>query len=139
MNAMKQYGPLLGRILLVLLFLLSGYNKVAGFSQTAGYMASKSLPMIEVLLVLSILVELGGALMILLGWRARWGALALFLWMIPVTFIFHNFWAVDPAQMQNQMNHFMKNLAIMGGLLYVTAYGSGPYSIDKNNPNDLRF
>ncbi|MEW6613282.1 MAG: DoxX family protein [Pseudomonadota bacterium] len=139
MNAMKQYGPLLGRILLVLLFLLSGYNKVAGFSQTAGYMASKSLPMIEVLLVLSILVELGGALMILLGWRARWGALALFLWMIPVTFIFHNFWAVDPAQMQNQMNHFMKNLAIMGGLLYVMAYGSGPYSIDKNNPNDLRF
>lgn len=139
MNAMKQYGPLLGRILLVLLFLLSGYNKVAGFSQTAGYMASKSLPMIEVLLVLSILVELGGALMILLGWRARWGALALFLWMIPVTFIFHDFWAVDPAQMQNQMNHFMKNLAIMGGLLYVTAYGSGPYSIDKNNPNDLRF
>lgn len=139
MNALRQYGPLLGRILLVLLFLLSGYNKVAGFSQTAGYMASKGLPMIEVLLVLSILVELGGALMILLGWRARWGALALFLWMIPVTFIFHNFWAMDPAQMQNQMNHFMKNLAIMGGLLYVMAYGSGPYSIDRNNPNDLRF
>ncbi|MEW5790262.1 MAG: DoxX family protein [Pseudomonadota bacterium] len=139
MNALRQYGPLLGRILLVLLFLLSGYHKVAGFFQTAGYMASKGLPMIEVLLVLSILVELGGALMILLGWRARWGALALFLWMIPVTFIFHNFWAVDPAQMQNQMNHFMKNLAIMGGLLYVMSYGSGPYSIDKNNPNDLRF
>ncbi|MGH8750692.1 MAG: DoxX family protein [Burkholderiales bacterium] len=129
----NQYAPLLGRALLSLIFIASGWGKIMGFSGTAGYMASKGLPIPEVLLVPAIIIELGGGLMLLLGWKARWAALAIFLFMIPVTLIFHAFWAVDPAQAQNQMIHFMKNLAIMGGMLYIMAYGSGPCSLDKND------
>ena len=69
--------------------------------------------------------------MILLGWHARWAALAFILWLIPVTYTFHAFWGIDPALVQNQMNHFMKNVAIMGGMFYVLAYGSGPFSLCK--------
>lgn len=63
--------------------------------------------------------------------RERLGAAALFLWMIPVTLIFHNFWAMPAAEQQIQTIMFMKNLAIMGGMLLIMANGSGPYSLDK--------
>lgn len=123
---LKQYGPLAGRILLALIFILAGYGKIKGWDGTLGYMTSKGLPMPEVLLALTILVELGGGLLLLVGFQARWAALAIFLFLIPVTLIFHPFWA-DP----DQYNAFMKNLAIMGGMLYVMTYGSGPYSLQQ--------
>ena len=129
----KQYAPLVGRALLSSIFILSGWGKITGFSGTAAYMASKGMPMPDVLLVPTIIIELGGGLMLLLGWKARWAALAIFLFVIPTTLIFHAFWAVDAAQVQNQMINFMKNLAIMGGMLYVVAYGSGPYSLGKKD------
>ena len=128
----KQYAPLIGRILLALIFIISGFGKITGFAATAGYMAGHGLPMPQVLLIATILIELGGGLMIALGWQARWAALAIFLFIIPTTLIFHPFWVADAAQMQNQIN-FMKNLAIMGGMLYIMAYGSGPYSLGKKD------
>ncbi|MEE9551425.1 MAG: DoxX family protein, partial [Gammaproteobacteria bacterium] len=76
---LKQYGPLLGRVLLSVIFIIAGFTKVTGFEQTAAYMVSKGLPMVEILLVLTIIIELGGGLMILVGWQARWAALAIFL------------------------------------------------------------
>lgn len=127
----KQYGPLVGRILMAAIFLISGFDKLTNFAGTAGYMASKGLPMAEVLVVGAILFELGGALMLVLGWKLRWGALLLILFMIPATLMFHNFWAVDAAQYQNQLNHFMKNVAMIGGLLYMMAFGAGPLSLDN--------
>ena len=75
---LKQYGPLLGRILLSAIFIIAGISKITGFSNTAAYMASKGLPMAEVLLVLTIIIELGGGVMILVGWKARWAATAIF-------------------------------------------------------------
>ena len=131
----KQITPLLGRVLLALIFILSGFHKLTGLDGTAAYMAMHGLPMPQVLLVATIAVELGGGLMLLLGWHARIAAAALFLFLIPTTLIFHAFWAVNPSDvmaLQNQMNHFMKNLAIMGGMLYVLAYGSGPLSLKKS-------
>jgi putative oxidoreductase len=127
----ERFATLLGRILLALIFVVSGYGKIRGFGQTASYMASKGLPMVQVLLVLTILIEVGGGLMIILGWHARLAALAIFLFLLPVTFVFHAFWAVDPAQLQNQMNHFMKNLCIMGGMLYIIACGPGAFSLER--------
>lgn len=129
----RQFAPLIGRILLAAIFVLSGYGKIGGFEQTAGYMASKGLPIITVLLALTIVIELGAGLLIVIGWKARWAAAVIFLWLIPTTFVFHAFWAVPPEQMQMQMIQFMKNLAIMGGMLYVMAYGSGPYSLGKDD------
>ena len=129
-DTIEKFGPLLGRILIALLFLLSGFGKITGFAGTAGYMASKGIPMAELLLTITIVIELGGALMIIAGFKARLAALALFLWMIPVTFIFHNFWAMPADQAMIQQIMFMKNLSIMGAMLYIAAFGSGPMSVD---------
>ena len=130
----KQFGPLVGRILLALIFVMSGFSKITGFAGTAGYIAGKGLPMAEVLTVLTIIIELGGGLLIIVGWQARWAAAAIFLFIIPVTFIFHAFWSVtDPQAQYMDMLMFMKNLAIMGGMLMIVAYGSGPYSLKNDN------
>lgn len=132
MNFITQWGPLVGRILVGQIFLLSGISKIGGFAGTAGYMASKGMPMVEVLLVLTIIIEVGGGLMLILGWKARLAAIVLFLWMIPVTFIFHNFWAVPAEQMSAQQINFQKNLAMMGAMLYIAAFGSGRYALDRD-------
>lgn len=121
---LKLYGPLLGRSLLALIFIIAGYHKMTGFEETAGYMASKGLPFTEVLLVLTIIIELGGGLLILVGLQARWAATVIFLFLIPVTVIFHPVW-VDAGQ----FNSFFKNLAIMGGMIYIMVFGPGPYSL----------
>lgn len=131
-DTLRNILALTGRILLAVIFVLSGFNKISGFEGTAGYMASKGLPMAEILLVFTILIELGGGLMLMIGYRARWAAGAIFLFLIPVTLVFHNYWAAPAAEMQIQMIMFMKNLAIMGGMLYVAAYGPGRYSVDKS-------
>lgn len=125
---LQHYGPLIGRILLSVIFIIAGAKKIFGFAGTAGYMASKGLPMTEVLLVMTIIIELGGGLMILLGWQARWAATAIFLFLIPVTLIFHPAWA-DPGE----FNAFFKNLAIMGGMMYIMVYGSGPLSLGPDH------
>ena len=131
MNALDRFGPLVGRCLLGLLFIVSGIGKITGYSATAGYMAGHGLPFVALLLPLTILVELGGGLMLVFGWHARRAALVLLLFLIPTTLIFHNFWAVPAEQMQGQKINFLKNLAIMGGMLYVTVFGSGPLSAGK--------
>lgn len=127
----KTWGPLGGRILLALIFLMSGYGKITGFEGTVGYIASKGLPLPQVAAAVSAAVELVSSILLIVGWQARWAATALLLFTIPATFIFHNFWAADAAQVQNQTIHFMKNLCIMGGMLYVMAYGAGPLSVDN--------
>jgi putative oxidoreductase len=127
----KQYGPLAGRILITAIFLVSGFHKIVGFAALSGMMAKMGMPLPELLLIGAIVCEIGGGVMVLLGWNARWGALLLVIFTIPATLLFHDFWAVDAAQYQNQFNHFMKNLAILGGLAYVMAMGPGRYSLEK--------
>lgn len=124
-------AALVGRILLAAIFILSGIGKITGYAGTAAYMASKGLPMVEILLPLTILIELGGGMLLAIGFKARWAALLLFLFVIPTTLIFHAFWGIDPAAAQEQQIHFLKNLAIIGGMLMVFALGPGPYSVDK--------
>ena len=95
-------------------------------------MACKGIPFAQIALALTFIIEIAGGLMIVIGWKARWAALAICLFLIPATLIFHNFWAVDAAQFQNQLNHFLKNVCILGGMLYIMAFGSGPLSLDKD-------
>lgn len=127
----QNLASLAGRVLLVLIFLGSGLDKVAHQEMTLGYMNSVHLPAPQLLLWLSVLIEIGAGLAIVLGWNARWAAALLFLWMIPVTAVFHNPWAGDPSQAQMQMIHLMKNLSIMGGLLMLLALGPGGWSVDR--------
>lgn len=127
----QSIGILVGRALLGLIFLISGIAKIGRFAAVAGYMGSKGLPASELLLVLTIAVEVLGGAAIILGWKARFAATAIFLFLIPVTFLFHAFWGADAATYQNQLNHFLKNLAIMGGMLYIALVGPGPLSLDR--------
>lgn len=130
-NTTRKIGPLLGRMLIAALFVPSGLMKIGNFAGTADHMAQAGLPMIPVLLVLTIIIELGGGLMLLLGWRAREAALVMFLFLIPVTLVFHPFWNfADAAAHYQQQINFMKNVAIMGGMLFIASFGSGPLSLD---------
>lgn len=130
-EAVKTCGPLGGRILLALLFLVSGFGKLTGFEGTVGYIANAGMPLPQLAAVGAIVVELAGGILLVVGWQTRWAATALFLFLIPTTLIFHNFWAADAAHQQMQQIQFMKNLCIMGGMLYVMAFGAGPLSLDN--------
>ena len=125
-------AALVGRILLAFLFLKSGWAKIGGFEQTAAMMASKGVPLASIALVVTILVELGAGLMLVVGYKARWAALAIAAWLVPVTIMFHPYWAVPAEQVMNQENNFFKNVAIFGGMLMVFAFGPGRYSVDKS-------
>jgi putative oxidoreductase len=122
---------LLGRVLLAALFIWSGWGKLNGFSGTAGFIGSKGLPMPQVLAALAVAVELGGGILLLIGLKARWVALALVVFLIVITPIFHNYWDAPAAQAQMQQINFMKNIAIIGGMFVVAAFGPGRFSIDR--------
>ncbi|HZQ62594.1 MAG TPA: DoxX family protein [Casimicrobiaceae bacterium] len=130
MNRSNDVLALLGRIALAAIFVWSGSGKITGFSSTAGYIASKGLPMPVVLTALTIFVELILGLAIIIGWRARIAALLIALWLIPTTFLFHNFWSAPAAQVTMQQINFMKNVSIFGGMLLLMAFGAGRYSVD---------
>jgi putative oxidoreductase len=123
---------LMGRVLLALLFVPAGFGKIAGFAGTAGYIASKGVPLPELAAATAIGVELGLGLLLLIGWQTRWAALGIALFTLVITFIFHNFWAVPADQVMAQQLNFFKNMAAVGGLLTVAAWGAGAWSIDGN-------
>lgn len=108
-----------GRALLGTLFFVSGLTKIFGFAGVSGWMASAGLPASDVLLALTIGIEVIGGLSLIIGWKARWAALTLALFLLPVTAIFHGFWAADAAHFQDQLTAFLKNMAILGGMLLV--------------------
>ena len=122
---------LAGRILLAAIFIVFGFDKIGGFEGTVGYMAAKGLPTPQLLLVLTIALELGGGILLAVGFKARWVALAFFLWLIPTTLVFHRFWGIDAAQVQGELTHFLKNISIMGGMLLLFAFGPGALSVDR--------
>ena len=130
----ETWGVLIGRIGLAAIFLQSGYDKAFHFGQTVKLMASKAVPIPAVLLVPAIVILLAGGVMLLVGWKARWAALALIVFMIPATLYFHSFWTYPEAQFVNQFHHFFKNLAIIGALFMVMGMGSGAMSLDRNRP-----
>ena len=133
MNTLNRYGPLVGRILIATIFVLSGFSKIGGFEGTVGYIASKGLPLPQLAAIGAILVELGGGILLIVGRKARWAAAAMLVFTAIAAFVFHNFWALPADQVQNQMIHFMKNISMAGGLLFVIIHGSGPLSLGKDD------
>lgn len=131
MNALQNPLALIGRLLLAYVFIPAGFSKLgAGFGGTVGYIASKGLPMPEVGAVLAILAELGCGILLLIGFKTRWAALALAVFTLAAAFFFHNYWAVPAEQVMAQRINFNKNLAIAGGLLLLAAFGAGAFSVD---------
>src|SRR3569623_2889783 len=131
MNALQTIGPVTGRLLIAFIFIMAGWGKIGGLEGTVGYIASAGLPLPSVAAIVASAVELGGGLLIAVGYKARWAAAARALFTLVTALAFHAFWALPADQAQNQMIHFMKNLAIMGGLLYVVVHGSGPLSQER--------
>jgi putative oxidoreductase len=129
-NSRGGIVPLIGRILLSSVFIIAGVGKVGGFSVEEGFVASKHLPLPAVALGIAMIIELVGGLAILVGLYTRFTAWIVFLYMIAITFLFHNFWTLQGADRINMMLHFEKNVAIMGGLLILATFGPGAYSID---------
>ncbi len=121
---------LVGRILLALLFIPAGWGKVSGFEGTVGYIASVGLPMPQVAAAIALVVELGGGLALLFGFGTRIAALALALFTLVASFAFHNYWTMPADAVMMQQLMFFKNIAIVGGLLVLAAFGAGSLSID---------
>lgn len=124
-------GPvaLLSRLFFALIFVMAGPNNFA--SQTIAYAAAQGVPLASIAVPLSGVIAILGGLSILLGYRARIGAGLIALFLIGVTPMMHNFWAVtDPMMRQMQMINFMKNVSMLGGALLITQFGAGPWSLD---------
>jgi putative oxidoreductase len=121
---------LLGRILFAAIFISSGMFHFSAMAQN--YAASQGVPMASFLVPLSGAMAIVGALSILLGFKAKWGAWLIVLFLIPVTFMMHKFWAVtDPQMAMMQQTMFMKNISMLGAAFMITYFGSGPLSIDN--------
>jgi putative oxidoreductase len=129
---MKTPAPLvaLARLLLALMFVLAGLSKFGNLAGTAGYIASKGLPLPMLLAAAAGALEVVGGVALAVGFQARWAALALALFTIVITPIFHNFWAVPAGQAMVNQLLFMKNMSVVGGLLFVFSLGAGPASFD---------
>lgn len=117
-----------GRILIAVLFLLSGLGKIAAPTMTQGYIASVGLPAPFFGYLIAIIVEVGGGLLLVVGYQTRIVALIMAAFTVVAALVFHHNFAD-----QNQMIHFLKNIAVAGGLLQVAAFGAGSWSLDARH------
>lgn len=125
MSSDLRYTPLIGRVLIAAIFLLSGFGKLTAPAATAGYIAAVGLPLPYLGVATAILVELVGGLLLVVGYQTRLVALAMAAFSIATALFFHS--ALGD---QNQFIHFFKNIAMAGGLLQVVAFGAGSLSVD---------
>jgi putative oxidoreductase len=125
-----KYLVLLGRILYAAIFIMAAPGHFS--AGTIGYAASQGVPLASIAVPFSGLIALAGGLSILLGYRAKWGAWLIVLFLVPVTVMMHNFWALtDPNAAQMQQIMFMKNLSMLGAALMISHFGSGPLSLEN--------
>lgn len=131
MFEIKSWILLVGRVFLAGIFFTSGIRKVGNIDRTVGDIASHHLPLPLVLAWAAAALEIGGGAMLILGLRARWAGAAFFVYTGVLAVVFHGFWSLDGAQYATQMTAFYYHLAIMGGMLYVAAFGAGPLGLDR--------
>lgn len=125
--------PFLGRLLIVYIFATSGIAKVFSWQANIQYMSTRHLPAIPVFLAIAAIIEIGGSICLITGYRAREAAIIMFFYLAAVTVLFHNYWAASGMLAGAQETHFRKNLAIMGGLLVLAYAGPGRWSLGKQS------
>jgi putative oxidoreductase len=126
----SEYAVPIGRILFSLIFIISGASHFR--ADTIDFAVSQGLPGASFMVPLSGLLIILGGFSVALGYLTRWGAVALLVFLVPITLIMHNFWIYsDPALYQMQLVNFLKNLGLMGGALFLLHYGAGPLSVDR--------
>lgn len=125
-----RYLVALGRLLYSLIFVVAGFGHFT--HQEIAYAAAQGIPFAGVLVPASGIMAIVGGLSILLGFHGKLGAWLLVLFLVPVTFAMHNFWAVkDPMMQQIQMAMFLKNFSMLGSALFFSQIGTGPLSLDS--------
>ncbi len=129
-HGFRSFITLVARVCISAIFIIAGVTKIVQYHAMAGMLANMGMPSANWLLILAIVFELGGGLLVFFGWFARFGAFLLFVFVIVATFLFHSFWNFQGADAANQTYHFLKNLSILGGLLYVMACGADCFSLD---------
>jgi|SRR6516164_4131370 putative oxidoreductase len=130
-NAEVSSISALGRLLIALIFIRGGINKLASIAATTTTMRNHGIPYPDILVWGALALELGGGLMLVAGFYARWVALALFFYTLSLALIFHAYWTVgDPAAARIDASSFFGHLSMMGGMLFVVAFGAGAYSVD---------
>lgn len=132
-TAVRGFTSLIGRSALVAIFLLSAIaNKIPKFPDVVRYMASKGMPIPELMLVGAIVFLIAGSVSLIIGYKARLGAFLLLVFLGLASYFFHDFWRItDPQGQQAEMIQFLKNLSMMGAMLLVMANGVGPWSVDS--------
>ena len=130
MDNFGKYLAALGRVLLALIFVRAGINKLGSIDATAAEMAKGGIPLSNLLVYGAILMELGVGLLLMVGLFARCAALALFFYTLVLALIFHAYWAAPVAQARLQASIFFGHLSMMGGMLMVVAFGAGALSLD---------
>lgn len=131
-NSIQGMATVLGRLLLVTIFLMSAVgNKIPNFSGTVQYMQAAGVPFKQFMLVGAIAFLILGSLSVLIGFKARFGAGLLLVFLVLATYYFHAFWNFEGQDQQMQMIQFMKNLSMAGAMLFLMANGPGPVSIDN--------
>jgi len=120
----------IGRVLIALLFIPAGFAKIGGFVGTAGYIAAMGVPLPEVAAAIAIAVELGLGILLLIGFQTRWAALGIAIFTFVITFILHKYWGIPADMVMAQKMNFFKNMAAVGGLLSIAAWGAGAWSVD---------
>lgn len=123
-------AALIGRLLIAAIFLMSGIAKLTDTSGTVAHMTAMNIPYPDTLAIVAGVAEILGAVALIAGFLTRLGSLGLILYMIPTTLIFHAFWQYSGKEQMPQMVNFMKNLAIIGGLSALVAFGAGRFSLD---------
>jgi putative oxidoreductase len=129
-----RYLPFLGRLFIGLPFAISGFGKLASYGSTTAMIGAAGLPVAPVAYAVAVVVELGGGLLLVVGYQVRLVATALALFSVAAAVSFHGNFAD-----QNQMIHFLKNVMMAGGLLQITAFGAGAFSLDKRFSRDREF
>ncbi|MGH8760066.1 MAG: DoxX family protein [Burkholderiales bacterium] len=124
----NKFVPLLGRILIGVPFLMSGLSKLGAYAATVGYISAAGLPAATLAYIVAVLIEVGGGAMLLSGYRVRLASLVMAVFSLATAFFFHNNFAD-----QNQMIHFLKNVMMAGGLLQITSFGAGAWSLDARS------
>ena len=131
MNAEVSSISALGRLLIALIFIRAGINKLGSVAATAATMRNHGIPLADILVWGAIALELVGGLMLVAGLYARWVALALFFYTFSLALIFHHYWTIsDPTAARTDASSFFGHLSMMGGMLFVVAFGAGAYSVD---------
>ena len=129
-NTLQNPVSLAGRILLAVLFLPAGIGKLTGFAGTVGYIASVGLPLPQAAAAIALIVEIVGGIALIVGFNTRIAALVLSIFTLVASIFFHNFWTLPADQQMMQQIMFFKNIAVIGGLLTLAAWGAGAWSLD---------